>query len=108
LRPCCRPSSLGGPLMAAGEGTNWGNGDNGLPAASGGGRFFLFIFPNTQIGCTRSLCYVCMYCMYVCMEDFVLYEYVYGIYRHTHRSCLHGATRYFYVYVYRPYDDECD
>jgi hypothetical protein len=50
--------------------------------------------------------YVCMYV--VCKKNFVLYEYVYGTYRHTHRFCLHGATGDFYVYVYRPYDDECE
>ena len=34
------------------------------------------------------------------MENFVLYEYVYGTYRHTHRSWLQRAAGDFYVYVY--------
>jgi hypothetical protein len=39
-------------------------------------------------------------CMYVVMENFVLYEDVYGTYRHTNRSCLQRAAGDFYVYVY--------
>jgi len=38
--------------------------------------------------------------MYVCMENFVLYEYMYGTLRHTHRSWLQRAAGDFYVYVY--------
>ena len=29
-------------------------------------------------------------CMYVCMENFILYEYVYGTYRHKHALFAHG------------------
>ena len=45
---------------------------------------------------------LCMYvCVYiVCKENFVLYEYLYGTLRHTHRSCLQRAAGDFYVYVY--------
>ena len=33
-------------------------------------------------------------------SNYVLYEYMYGTYRHTHRSCLQRAAGDFYVYVY--------
>ena len=33
-------------------------------------------------------------------SNYVLYEYMYGTLRHTHRSCLQRAAGDFYVYVY--------
>jgi hypothetical protein len=52
-------------------------------------------------------------CMYVCMENFILYEYVYGTYRHKHALFAHGYRQLLRVRVdtdtrFRPYDDECD
>jgi hypothetical protein len=71
-------------------------GENDLNAVCFTQRNF-YVSPEKKSICKAYAIYICMYV--VCKENFVLYEYVYSTYRHTHRFCLHGATGDFYVYV---------